>query len=208
LTSATFLFPEDNGPNTAVPPLSLSPDEHSFVWLPVRFGQQPQLSVTNWRTSQLYILPVDPARMRFTTESALTPEWIAHHFEWRHRPDGDDVLVERPEFVPLPYRGELALARPGEYQSYTLRPGSERLRDAMVEVLSRHLGGEAMPDEPAGFRRVRVNGRVLTVTNLGTPEYVNVSMSGDDSDPQAMSAIAAALDAALASGRYDALFVH
>jgi hypothetical protein len=174
----------------------------------VRFGQQPQLSVTNWRTSQLYILPVDPARMRFTTESALTPEWIAHHFEWRHRPDGDDVLVERPEFVPLPYRGELALARPGEYQSYTLRPGSERLRDAMVEVLSRHLGGEAMPDEPAGFRRVRVNGRVLTVTNLGTPEYVNVSMSGDDSDPQAMSAIAAALDAALASGRYDALFVH
>jgi hypothetical protein len=32
-------------------------------------------------------------------------------------------------------------------------------------------------------------------------------MDGSDGDPQVMSAIGAALDAALATGRYDALFV-
>ena len=206
LTSATFLFPDDLRPNTAVPPLSLSPDEQSFVWLPVRFDERPQLGVTNWRRNQTYTLPVDRARMRLSTESSLTPDWVQHHFEWQRGPDGVDVLVEREDFVPLPYRGDLTLGRPGEYQGYTLRPGSERLRDTMVEILSRDLAGEMLPDEVAGFRRVRVKGKVLTVSVVGSPEYVDISMDTDGSDPQVMSAIAAALDAALATGRYDALF--
>jgi hypothetical protein len=35
---------------------------------------------------------------------------------------------------------------------------------------------------------------------------VYLSMDGDDSDPQVMAKIAATVDAALATGRYDSLF--
>ena len=76
----------------------------------------------------------------------------------------------------------------------------------MVEILSRDLAGEMLPDEVSGFRRVRVKGKVLTVSVVGSPEYLDISMDTDGSDPQVMSAIAAVLNAALATGRYDALF--
>lgn len=208
LRSATFLFPEEVRPDNSVPPLSLSPDEQSFAWVPFQFAAQPRIGVTNWRSNQSYVLPVDRARMRFNTESSLTPAWIAHHFTWARGPDGADVLVERQDFLPLPYRGEVTLGTPGEYQSYTLRPGNERLRDAVVAILSRDLAAETLPDEPAGFKRLRVKGKLVTATVIGDPEYVSLSMDTDGSDPQVMSAIAEALDAALATGRYDALFIN
>jgi hypothetical protein len=207
LTSATFLFPEDTRPNTAVPPLDLSPDEHSFVWLADELEEKPQLGVTNWRSNRSYTLPIDRTRMRFNAESSFTPAWVRHHFAWQRGADGEDVLVERRDFVPLPHRGDLTLGKPGGYQSYTLRPGNDQLRDAVVDVLSHDLGGELMQEELSGFRRVRVRGKAVTVTAVGSPSYVSVTMDMDGSDPEVMSAIGAAVDAALASGRYDALFV-
>ena len=205
-TSTTFLFPEDTGPNTEVPPLTLSPDEHSFVWLAQGFEERPQLGVTNWRTNRSYMLPIDRARMRFNSASSFTPDWVGHHFEWQRGPDGSDVLVERAAFVPLPHRGDLTLGKTGEYQAYTLRPGSAAIRDALVEILSRDLAGELLPEELAGFRRIRVQGKVLTAMLVESSNYVSLSMDVDGSDPQVMRAVGAALDAALASGRYDALF--
>jgi hypothetical protein len=206
--ATTVLFPEETLPNTSVPPLDLSPDERSFVWLVQAAEERVQLGVTDWRSNRSYTLPIDRTRMRFNTVSSFNPDWVRHHFEWRRGADGRDVLVERAYFVPLPHRGDLSLGKPGEYQSYTLQPGGEPLRDAIVEILVRDLAGEPLPDEPAGFRRVRVKGKELSVAVIGSPTYVNVSMDTDASDPEVMSAIGTALDAALASGRYDALFVR
>ena len=94
--------------------------------------------------------------------------------------------------------------RPGEYQSYTLQPGGEPLRDAVVDILVRDLGGERLPDDSSDFRRrVRVRGKTVSVAVLGSPSYVHVTFDGTDGDPQVMSAIAATVDAALASGQYD-----
>lgn len=205
-STAQFLFPEDVRPDTSLPPLDLSPDERSFVWLASAMDDQPGIGVTDWRTSRSYVLPIDAERMRYPSEAALDPDWVRHHFEWR-REDGVDILVERPDFVPLPHRGDLGLAKAGEYQSYRLSPGGDGLRDAIVELLVGAVGGERLPDEPAGWPRVRVRGKVVSVSVLGTPSYVSVSMSGSDGDPEVMAAIAKALDQALASGRYDPLFV-
>jgi hypothetical protein len=208
LTATEFHFPSDSGPNTAVPPLGLSPDERSFVWLAQGSDEKPLLGVTDWRASRSYLLPIDRARMRYNSESSLDLDWVRHHFEWQRGADGIDVLVQRSDFVPLPYRGDVALGKPGEYQSYTLRPGGEPLRNAIVDLLVRDLGGERLPEESGGYRqRVRVNGKMLNVSVIGSPTYVHVSMDRGDSDAQLMSAIGAKLDAALASGRYDALFV-
>jgi len=56
---------------------------------------------------------------------------------------------ERPAFTPLPYRGDLTLTKPGSIQSYTLRFGGAPLREAVVNLLEKELGGERVPEEPA-----------------------------------------------------------
>ncbi len=206
LTTKSFLFPESVRPDTGVPPVDLSPDEQSFAWLVQGADEEPRLGVTNWRTGESYVLPINRARMRFNTASSLDPRWVRHHFQWTRGPSGTDILTERPDFVVLPYRGDLTLGKPGEAQGYTLRPGGDALRAAVVDLLVRDVGGERLPDEPDGFQqRVRVNGRTLNVSVFGS--YVAVAMDAPEGDPQSMSAIAAKLDAALASGKYDALFV-
>ena len=55
--------------------------------------------------------------------------------------------------------------------------------------------------------RVRVEGKVIGVSVVESPWYVSVSMDAPDGDPKVMTAIAARIDAALATGKYDALFV-
>jgi hypothetical protein len=207
-TATKFLFPADASPNTEIPPLGLSPDERSFVWFVQGSDKEPRLGVTNWRTSRSYLLPIDRASMRYNSESSLDVDWVGHHFEWRHGAEGADVLVERPNFKPLPYRGDLVLGKPGEYQSYTLQQCGEPLRDAIVDVLIRDLGAERIPEESGGFRqRLRVKGKALSVSVIGTPTYLHVSMDALEGDPQLMSAVAATINAALATGRYDALLV-
>ena len=68
-------------------------------------------------------------------------------------------------FVVLPYRGDLEPGKPGEYQGYTLRPGGEPLRNAIVELLVRDLGGERLAEDPGAFQRqVKVNGRTISVS--------------------------------------------
>ena len=208
LTATSFLFPNESRPNMGVPPLDLSPDERSFAWLVQGPDEDPRLGVTNWRAGATYVLPIDRARMRYNTASALDPTWVRHHFLWTPGPDGADLLAERPDFAPLPYHGDLTLNKPGEFQAYTLRPAGEPLRAAVIDLMVRDLGGEHLPDEANGYQqRVRLNGKVLNLSVIGSPPYVYISMDAPEGDPQVMSAIAAKLDAALASGRYDALFV-
>ena len=131
LTVASFSFPSESRPNMGVPPLDLSPDERSFAWLVQGPEDDPRLGVTNWRTGATYVLPIDRARMRYNTASALDPTWVRHHFLWTRGPDGADLLAERPAFAPLPYHGDLTLNKPGESQAYALRPGGEPLRAAL-----------------------------------------------------------------------------
>jgi hypothetical protein len=186
--------------------LDLSPDERSFAWLVQGPDEDPRLGVTNWRTGATYVLPIDRARMRYN--GVLRPDLGPASLSVDGWPDGADLLVERPDFAPLPYHGDLTLNKPGELQAYTLRPAGEPLRAAVIDLMVRDLGGEHLPDEANGYQqRVRLNGKVLNLSVIGSPPYVYISMDAPEGDPQVMSAIAAKLDAALATGHYDALFV-
>ena len=114
-------------PLSSVPPLGLSPDAHSFVWLGIDGSEdKPMLAVTNFHEGGDYATPIRRDVMRYNTLEDLDPAWVAHHFEWQRGSDGQDVLRERAAFVPLPYHGNLDPGKPGEYQSYTLRPGANR----------------------------------------------------------------------------------
>jgi hypothetical protein len=109
--------------------------------------------------------------------------------------------------TPLPYRGELTLAKPGDYQSYTLQPGGAPLRQVVVDLLASELGGERLPDELDGYQqRVRLEARVLEVVIIDSQSYVSVSMESGKGEPEFMKSIGARLDAAIATGKYDAAF--
>lgn len=212
MTATHFTFPNEPRPLSEVAPLSLSPDERSFAWFSLEGADDvPVLGVTNFRDGGSYTLPIRRDVMRYNSSHRLDPEWVLHHFEWArgHREGvtgAIDVLTERPAFVPLPYSGELALGKAGDYQSYTLQPGGERLRASVLEALA-GLGGERLPDESDGFkRRVRLEGRVLDVAVIETGAYVAVSMDAGQGDPDFMRTVGRKLDEIFSTGKYDSVF--
>jgi hypothetical protein len=204
-----FVYLSNYSPHGSVPPLSLSPDERSFVVLTNDYErQQPALVAIDYRTGKGYPVAIDRSRMRYNDEKDLGPAWIAHHFTWQPG-EGGDRLVERPSFVPLPHHGELTLGKPGEYHSYTLRPGGQPLREAIVRLLVERLGGERLPDAHSGYQqRVRLGGHELHVTVGERPSYVNVSVDGPDGDRPTLERVAKELDAIIATGELDDLFVE
>jgi hypothetical protein len=205
LTFSTFDPPSGLSTSGLPPPLGLSPDERSFVWF-VHDGStdSPRLGVTDWKANRSYTLPIDRDRMRFIGFETLDPAWVAHHFAWRRDARGVDMLEPRTDFVPLPYRGDLTLRKPGEAQGYFLLPAGEPLRDEVIRMLVQELHGERLRDDRDGTQRVRIDGKVFNV-RVGS-ELVSVSMDFGEGDPEVLKKVAAHLDAAVGSGKYDELF--
>ncbi|HEU5155117.1 MAG TPA: hypothetical protein VFU03_10335, partial [Gemmatimonadales bacterium] len=196
----------------AVPPLGLSPDERSFVtytYLSDSQPPQPMLLVTDAVANRTYTLPIDPARMRYAKFESLDPAWLDHHFEWTRGPDGADRLVERRHFVPLPYRGELSVESDG-YRTYRLEKGSEALRDALVDLLVRDFKAERQPADSGAYEvPVIVEGTKVNVAFSSEFGYVMLSTDrGSDADTTLVARLGQRVDAALATGKYDSLFVQ
>jgi hypothetical protein len=204
LTFSELTPPEGFSPRGLPPPLGLSPDGRSFVWF-VHAGPMPgQIGVTDWQANVSYTLPIDRDRMRYIGFETLDPTWVAHHFRWERDPSGVDVLRERPDLVPLPYRGQLHLRKPGEAQGYVLLPAGEALQNEVVRMLVDELHGERLSNSSDGGRRVRLDGKMLHIRTGST--LVSVTMDFGEADPELLKRVAAHLDAAWATGRYDALF--
>ncbi|MBL0170295.1 MAG: hypothetical protein IPP90_06105 [Gemmatimonadaceae bacterium] len=190
----------------SIPPVSLAPDERSFVWFSMDGSDHPPMvGVTEWKTGASYTFPIDASRMRIRDRDDVDPQWVAHHFSWVRGADGADRLVERPHFVPLPYRGLFLRGGPGDITQYTLSPGGSALRKAMVDVLIATLGARREPDELDGFYIVlTIDGKTVKGTIGGG---VSFSMGKGEGDPVLMTKVASTLDAAVATGKFDALFV-
>jgi len=207
LAVTEFEMPDEPSPVQSLPPLGLSPDEHSFVWFSDdSYRHRSTIGVTDWTNSRSYTLPVDRARMRFVDFMLLDPAWLQHHFEWQRGLDARDVLVERKGFVPLPYTGKLTLAKAGESQLYWLEPAGAKLRDAVVALLVDEYKAERVLEAADAYEvRVKLDGRVIGVSNGSS--YVAVSLDAANGDPEAMKGLATRLEASFATGRFDALFV-
>ena len=206
-TSHPLHLPDDPFPFMTPGIIAVSPDERSLAWYS-QVGEEarPVLGVTDYVADSSYTLPIDRSRMRYSSESLLDPAWVLHHFRWRRGADGVDRLEERPGFTPLPYAGERSLGKPGEWQGYALKPGGEPLRQALVGILVEQLGAERLPDRLDGYElQVRLDGMELGLSVIESPGYV--SLSTYHGDPAAMARIADRLDAILAGGQYDSLFV-
>jgi hypothetical protein len=187
-----------------MPPLAASPDERSFARY-VSSNDSPALLVTDVIANHNYVVPIDPARMRYKESDALNPAWVTHHFEWQRGSNGVDSLVERKNFVPIPYRGDLSL---GDFPSYELTPAGEPLRDALIEFLATEMDGERLGPEPGTYEhRMKVNGQSIRVGYAtGYKKYVSVTLERGSTEKSVLEAIAKRFDAALATGKYDAMF--
>lgn len=189
---------------SGVPPLGVSPDERSIVLL-AREDERSSLVVCDTMTEESYVLPIDRARMRFFVDEALDPAWVDHHFEWTKGAGGRDVLRERAQFEPLAYKGEFK----DEYNapSYSIGPGKEPLGEAVTQILTTELGAETLPDGEYGFKkRVRLEGKVIEVTVIEGGPYVYVAFEESGGDVNAMRSLAARLDAAFATHKWDGAF--
>ena len=190
---------------SGVPPLALSPDERSLVRFATDAEERPVLLVVDTVADQAYTLPIDRARMRFSSTSRLDPAWVNHHFEWTPGPDRHDTLRERPQFEVLPFAGEFE--DDPRTPSYSIGPGLNPLRDAVVTILTTELRAEPLPDGDYGFeKKVRLDGKIITVTTIESGPYVYVAFADGDGDPAFMRSIAARLDAAFATRRWDSAF--
>ena len=191
----------------STPPLGISPDERSFA----RFGyaehstENPALRVTDVVDNRSYVVRIDAERMRYPNLEALDPAWVLHHFTWQRGASGADSLVERPSFVPLAYYGELTLTK--SFSAYKLEPAREALRGAVIEFLVTEMNGERVPVDSGAYEYpVKVNGQTVSVAYGSSPSYVSVSLDRGATDQTLLQTIARRFDAALATGKYDAMF--
>ncbi|MEQ1689741.1 MAG: hypothetical protein ABMA00_00535 [Gemmatimonas sp.] len=196
---------EDARRVASVPPVSVSPDERSFVWISADGSDPTVIGVSDWKSGTSYTLPVDASRMRFRDRDDVDPQWVSHHFVWIRDGAGIARLTARSTFTPLPYRGSFVPGREGAVTQYTLSPGGAALRQAMVDVLIAKLGAVRLPDELNGFYIVlTIDGKRVMATVGGG---VSFSMGQGTGDPALMTKLASTLDAELATGKHDALFV-
>ncbi len=199
----------------AVPPLALSPDGRSFVrfaYGPNADGlnseEFPALVVTDLVAGHHYARPIDAARMRFPDFEALDPAWVDHHFTWERGADGVDLLVQRTHFTPIPYHGALKVEE-GGYSYYRIEKAGEALRAALIDFLVSEFKAERQPADSGAYEvPVKIDGRTVNVARSGDFGYVMVSLERGATDSTLVPAIAARFDAALATGRYDAMFTR
>ena len=192
----------------SIPPISVSPDEKSFVAF-ANAGYPSEahvLVVTNFVDNRTYILPVDEAKMRYPDFDALDPAWIAHHFEWKRDADGTDRLVERAHFTPLPHFGVLSVESGGE-PAYRIEKGSDSLRTALVAFLVARFKALPQPADSDAYEfPVAIGERIVTVAHSPGFGYVLVSMKDRGVDTTLVLEIARQFNEALATGKYDSMF--
>ena len=124
-------------------------------------------------------------------------------------PDRHDRLVERRNFTPLPYRGELTLNPDGEHQNYTIRPCGEPMRQALVDFLVKDMGAERMPRDPNNdfYVVLKIEGKPFKLAVVDSDvTWVSIDMDKGDGNPKLMARVAERIDAAFATGKYDRLF--
>ncbi len=194
--------------SSSTQPLSLSPDERSFVRILEAMAESGKsttvLAVTDFVADRSYLLPIDRARMRFSRIGEVNAAWVDHHFTWKRDEHGIDQFVERADFQPLPYRGEFRPAFAGR-QEYRLDLVGEDMRTAVESMLIEHFKAERQPDATDYEHLFKLDGQQVSVC-CGS-EFAYVSVTFDPGVDEAVGkSFAELFDAELATGKYDSLF--
>lgn len=194
--------------NVNVPPLGLSPDGRSIVRVafPHDGTKGEVLVVTDAVTGTSTILPIDQKRLRVGTTRALDPRWLTHYFAWERGADGVDRLAIRQRVTPMPYQGFTTTTIDG-YHEYHVQPAGQPMLDALKSFLAVEFGATRTPaDESAYGYQARVGDQVVHLLANERDSSVAVFMELN-TDTHLVATIGARFNAALATGKYDRLFM-
>ncbi|MEO8564063.1 MAG: hypothetical protein ABI601_18425 [bacterium] len=193
--------------NPNVRPLGISPDRHHVV----RVGYDEDhrtdaLVVTDPRSGESTYLPIDAVHTRVSQVSALDPEWLQHYYAWTPSASGGLRLEPRASVTPLPWRGALNATSRDGYREYEVGPAGKAMFDAMAAFLTTEMGATRTAEDltASGFQ-MHVNGQVVHLFDNDSEHHVSIYMDFD-TDTRLVATIAERFDAALATGKYDALF--
>jgi hypothetical protein len=193
--------------NPNVRPLGISPDRRQVAR--VGFAEDYQsnaLVVTDVQTGESATVPIDEVRMRVSEVSALDPAWLQHYYEWSSGPNGTLRLVAKDDVKPLPWRGVLAASSSDGYREYKVGPAGRAMFDAMAKFLANEMGATRTEDDVASSSfQAHIDGQLVHLYENEHEHHVSIFMDrGKDS--RLVATIAERFDAALATGKYDALF--
>jgi hypothetical protein len=106
---------------------------------------------------------------------------------------------------PLPYRGTFRQPMSSS-REYLVKPAGAAMFDAFTAWLAAEMGATRTPEGlAASSYQVHVDGQVVHVSNDESDHHVGIYIdSGKDS--RLVTKIGERFDAALATGKYDALF--
>ncbi|MEP6573285.1 MAG: hypothetical protein ABJD11_11345 [Gemmatimonadota bacterium] len=194
---------EDASLNDFKAPIVMSPDGRSFV----RFGyllkdNAPALVIFDMISGNPYTLPIVRSVMRFNGWEEIDAGWVNHYFEWRRVQDVDR-LVQREKVVSLPYHGTLTVDGEG-YREYRVQLVKEAMRDSIAAFLEQEFGARQLPPrEYASSLELEIGKEAVHV--MYTDDHVGVWMERG-TNTRLVAEIAARFDAALKTGKFDALF--
>lgn len=206
-------------------PIGLSLDQHSFV----RIGSQDvrdegtgdfrgyvaRLIVYDFVDNRSYTLPVDRRTMRYADVSVIDNAWLLHHFIWQTTAGAPDQLVQRTDFVPLPYQGYVS-GLPDE-QQYNWVPVKAELLDNLVGFLEQKYKATQIATQrydTSTYVDLQIGEQPVTVgySNDGYSEpklsLWQSSVSGQTTrDGKLIDEIGRSFDQVLRTGVYDLLFL-
>ncbi|MEP6765042.1 MAG: hypothetical protein ABJB66_12055 [Gemmatimonadaceae bacterium] len=211
LTVRPYTAKSDASAIQVVPPIGFSPDGGSFVRFMLDYqsatnSSLPIFVVTNVANNTVTSLPINRARMHYSEFVQLTPEWLLHHFKWEHDRSGKDILVERANFIPLPYSGTIDIDTMGR-PTYRIPEGGQVIRMALIGMLIAEFKAQrdSVAEDDYTYP-IHIAGRKLAVSSTGGTEYVMVTMSDEGPSTDLIARIGKAFNAELATGKYDSSF--
>jgi len=189
-----------------VRPLGISPDGRTFVRLGfAEDGVGRVLVTTDAASGATATVPIDAVHTRLGAVDALDPAWLSHYYEWQRDGGGNHRLAAREQVTPLPHRGTLTMSS-GGYREYHVEPAGDAMFKALVDFLRDEMDAtRSAADSAAIGYRMQVEGKPVNVMHDERAHRVGIYMERG-ADSRLVVKIGERFDAALATGRYDALF--
>jgi hypothetical protein len=201
-------FSTSNGPARA-----LSPGKSQYVLVGERSrGDQFEhaLIPVDFARNHAYAVPFDMAAMRIQSAEEVTPDFVAHYFQWTQQADGERLAVIK-NAAPLPWRGRLKNFGGGAVE-YHLMPVLPKMMQTFMEFLQREFAAQSLP-QGADPNRAK-----LTIENWPfnlwfQPQSKELSLYAEASATQStapayaiIQRIARRFDDDLAKGQYQSEF--
>ncbi len=203
----------DDFTSSNAPARALSPGKSQYVLVGERSRADQfeyALIPVDYARNRAYAVPFDRSAMRLQSADEVTPDFIAHYFQWTQQADGERLAL-RKNAAPLPWRGRLKNFAGGAVE-YHLMPVLPRMMQTFMSFLQREFAAQVSPPG-ADPNRARVTIESWALNLWFQPQSKELSLYAEASATQStapayaiIQRIARRFDDDLAKGHYQSEF--